>query len=128
MSMLTRIFIAMAVGLFAVIVWAVSPSHPRYWRDPASIREHLLSKTPLGSPDEAVKAWLAGNGVDAVFHRRQQPSQEGPLAARMPGSAIVHEALTHYWLPLRVTVEVFYYFDPSGRLVDVVVRKTTDGP
>ena len=44
-----------------------------------------------------------------------------------PMDGMIHEAVAEYGLPFTTSVEVFYLFN-EGRLLDVGIRKTTDGP
>ena len=101
--------------------------HPVYWRSTDSIREHLLSRTPLGSRLSDVIADLERSGVTERLGGASLSRVTLETIARQPNHEI-HVVVARYRVFFRVSVEAFYRFDPHGALVALEVRKTADTP
>lgn len=101
-------------------------------RSEATIRESILSFTPLGTSPDAVQAFVKKEGWKSQgFDSRsgfikQEPSGKSEVI----GTSHIHASLGHHWtFPfLRTDVTAYWGFDKDGGLVDVWIWKTTDAP
>ena len=101
----------------------------RHWYDsPDRIESHLLSETPLGSSEEEVLRYLRKEAV------RFEPPWRGAVAPNtlyppntVAGSSYIDAVVGEYAIVFGTSVEAFYIFDANRRLVEIAVRKTTDG-
>ena len=121
-------FLAVVVVAFIAILYAESYS---LRRSPEQIRASLLRDCPPGTDMEAVRSFLDQRGW------RDQHYEEGRgfFDPDAPGVAVgaqsLHADLGQYYElvpPLPTCVEAFYAFDANGRLIEIRVRKTMDGP
>ena len=118
--------LGLTLAMFALVFGIVFPGRVVYWRSPEKIERFLLQATPLGQSEESVLRWLSKQHVEAQVRRVDIPPNSDYPRTRTGGASFIHESIAHYWLPFRTDVEVFYTFDPAGRLVEIRVRKTTD--
>jgi hypothetical protein len=119
---------ALVAGLLLVGVSSVLwPELTVFWRSPDRVEAYLLTKTPLGTPEAGVTAWLRTRGREEVPRKVSiRPNSDYPVT-RTGGAAFIHTVVAEYRLIFWTSVEAFYTFDASGRLVDLRVRATVDG-
>jgi hypothetical protein len=110
-----------------LIVLVVKPFDV-YRRTPAEVETFLRQQTPIGTPQAQVLTWLRERDIDPEVHESTvEPGSDYP-PTEVGGSSFVQESVGHYRTPFRTDVEAFYIFDNKGRLADLRVRKSTDGP
>lgn len=112
----------------ATSIWVVSDV--RRWSE-ESIRERLLKAAPLGSSIAQVEAVVKRSGWPHQLHTRSGFYDQRVRPARDVGVQHIRANLGDYRnipIPLPTNVTVFWGFDGDGRLIDIWVWKTTDGP
>jgi hypothetical protein len=100
-------------------------------RSDESIRERLLKAAPLGSSLAEVEAVVKSGGWPYEVDTRGGFYDQRVRPSRVVGAQHVQANLGDYRdIPifLATNVTVFWGFDVDGRLIDVWVWKTTDGP
>jgi hypothetical protein len=117
-------FVFLGIVLFAVVLaW-----HIPLWHDEAWIRAWLLDQTPVGSSSSEVRTVILERGWRLSEDRNDvgAPSwNSGPAV----GVARIWCVLGSYRSPVfETTVDAVWAFDQDSRLVDIMVRKTTDAP
>jgi hypothetical protein len=115
--------IAAAIGVRVVTDWRRSSDE--------TIRERLLEAAPLGSSLSEVEAVVKNGRWPYEVHARRGFYDQRVRPARVVGAQHIEANLGDYLnipIPLPSNVTVFWGFDPDGRLIDVWVWKTTDGP
>ena len=116
-----------------LIVSAIGVRVSNDWRrgSDESIRERLLKAAPLGSSLVEVEAVVKSGGWPYVVEREQGFYDQRLRPAQIVGSQHLRASLGDYInipIPLPTNVTVFWGFDADGRLIDLWVWKTTDGP
>lgn len=115
-----RTFLWMLVGGFALIVvilgaWELTGLR----RSEHSIRNTVIEITPLGSTPEFVLASVREHGWRINGHHY------------VSGGTSISASRDYRGFPYYIlvsSVNVYWDFDSSGRLIEVRVSKTTDGP
>ena len=100
-------------------------------RSESEIRESILSLTPLGSNPETVLAVVTKEGWEnrGLNTRTGFLKQPRTGKSEVIGTAHIEALLGHHWtFPfLRTDVTADWGFDKDDKLIDVWVRKSTDG-
>jgi len=126
MTRRNRWIIAGLVTLAVIALSFLVPDHLVYLRNATPIERFLVSRTPLGSTQSEVLAWLKSEGVTAsIHHTMVEPGSYYP-EARIGGQSYLHAPLDRYALPLHTSVVAFYFFDANNTLAEINVVKTTD--
>src|SRR5262245_7868740 len=117
--------IIVVLGCFGIL----SSNEWRLRNNSEAIRADLLKETPLGTSRSNVKAHLKSQGCYVERHDTSRGYYNYD-SGEVVGTRSLCARLGSYTLfPLLVTtVEAYYAFDDNDRLIDVWVRKTTDGP
>ncbi|HVU18571.1 MAG TPA: hypothetical protein VHD32_16835 [Candidatus Didemnitutus sp.] len=98
-------------------------------RPAAAIEESLLRLAPRGSSVEEVLRAIEAKGWKHDFiHETGFLKQEGSKPMEVVGKKSIHAHLGEYGLILKTSVDAFWGFDGEGKLLEVWVWKTTDGP
>jgi hypothetical protein len=124
---LTALLAAVVVA-FIAILYAASNS---LRRSPEQIRASLLRDCPPGTDMEAVRSFLDQRGWRDQHYDEGRGFSNPDAPAVAIGAQSLHADLGRYYElipPLPTWVEAFYGFDANGRLIDIRVRKTMDGP
>jgi hypothetical protein len=116
------------LGLAAAAAWATSfLGLPLRLPEPA-IRTLLFQNVPPGTPAVDVRAFSDAKGW--VWHTREprwHPERPANTAFVGLSSMGDYVGVGEGW-PCAVTVNVLWYFDAKGRLLDVEIWKSYDGP
>ena len=118
-----------AVALIAcAAVFAVVITNWHWYGSPDQIESHLLAETPLGSSEEAVLSYLSEK-AESVKEPWRGPVTPNTLYPpnTVAGSSFITAVVGKYSVVFETSVEAFYIFDSDRRLVEIAVRKTTDG-
>jgi hypothetical protein len=127
--MMKRSTVALAVSAVAIVVLAfvwIAPKHLVYWRSEQAIGEYLAGQTPHGSRESEVVRWLQSEGLAPLLDRRQVPANSSYPPSTKGAASFIAIVLDRYWTDFQTSVEAFYFFDGSGTLVEISVRKSTD--
>jgi hypothetical protein len=122
--------VAALIGVSATVatVSCLWPGHPVYWYSPSRIQRHLIGRTALGSSEREVIVDLERHGIRATVSGFRIDSLSFGSVVEASRRPEIHVVVGSYRTPFRVSVEAFYTFDDSRRLVDIRVRKTSDTP
>lgn len=115
----------MAVVSIIVTGACVWPGHPVFWASTDTIRQYLLSRTPLGSSVEDVVADLDSMGVKKQMGGVSLRGVTTQTLQGRPRREIAVD-LASYRIIFHTSVEAFYRFGEQGELVSIEVRKTHD--
>jgi hypothetical protein len=92
------------------------------------IEASLLRMAPLGSSSDEVQRALAKKGYGARLVATGFYKQKEPARPEVVGSSSFRVELGQYSTFLVTSVSAFWGFDRSGKLIEVWVWKTVDGP
>ncbi|MCM2275790.1 MAG: hypothetical protein NDI75_13460 [Candidatus Didemnitutus sp.] len=112
----------------ALITWIASVVANPLWRSEAAIEKSLLAATPLGSSTREVIHSLEKKGVTAHLDSVGVYKQKAGAPDQVVGVKSIRVFLGEYRSPLVTSVSAFFAFDAEGKLIDVWVWKTVDGP
>lgn len=121
-----------AVGA-GVLLLAVVALNPLRWPE-AAIRARLLWSTPLGSTMPEVRRVIEGKGwkldtySESVGFLDQRAHPYVVTGAKHIRASLGDYTTFMLVLPLPANVTAFWGFDDNGRLVDIWVWRTIDGP
>ena len=122
------VLVALATALLVAgaAAWKFTPS---LYRSPQFIEAELLEKTPIGDAEAPVVQVIKQQGRQAAVHRHMHiPAGSDYPPTKVAGEGFAVVLLGEYWAPFRTSVEAFYVFDSTNRLVGITVRKTIDAP
>jgi hypothetical protein len=99
----------------------------QWFRSVSQIRSGIITNVPLGSSSDLVRDYIKQEGFRllSASERVGYLSEDGVevgsghFMAQLGGYALVFT---------RTSVSAYFAFDDSGHLIEVDVRKTTDGP
>ena len=94
------------------------------------LRMHLMREQPIGSPISAVENWIKKAGWKYAVSPTAGFLKQEDRKNSVVGVSSIKADLGEYWrFPFLTTSVVAYWgFGPDGKLIDVWVWKTTDGP
>lgn len=115
----------LAVAGLLLLGPAVYLASPLRWPESA-VHAWLLWKVPIGSSEKELYQIASTKGwrIEKAWPGHKPNSDWGGI----DGATVVWVYLGGYWTILRTDLDSFWTFDERGRLVDVRVRKMTDGP
>lgn len=122
---------AILLALLAAPAIAMCSSSLLLHESAGMLRSHFLRQTPPGSTVNEVLGRLRDCGYQPVFRPAYGFLRQEPGAGPGPvGQSSIEADLGHYrtLFLFDTSVETFWGFDSSGRLIDVWVWKTTDAP
>lgn len=124
-SFITLTAIAL-IGCAAVA--AVVSSNWHLYGSPGQIELNLRNETPLGSSEEEVIRYLRREAMrfEQPWRGAIKPNTVYPPNT-IAGSSYIRAVVGEYTVVFVTSVEAFYIFDANRRLVEIAVRKTTDG-
>jgi hypothetical protein len=96
------------------------------WGQPQSIEAFLAELTPLGSSRIAVQQTLESYGVRSDYTPVHVSAGSTYPPAALGGDGWQRALVSEYRFILVTSVEAYFYFDGSGRLREIKVRKTVD--
>jgi hypothetical protein len=123
---------ALVIGSSVLIyVLTLACMRPRLYpvcvfRSPASIRESLLTRTPLGSSRALVDKWLRSAGYPATVIDMRGSDDRSGYPTSLPSAYALIARMPWYYLPFRADTEAVYSFNQQGRLIGVEVHKSVD--
>jgi hypothetical protein len=94
------------------------------------IRVHLIREQPIGTSMPAVEAWIKKAGWKYSASPNVGFLKQEDRKNSVVGASSIKADIGDYWrFPFLTTSVVAYWgFGPDGKLIDVWVWKTTDGP
>ena len=126
MKPLSAIILSVLVLVFAVVL-VLNPLR----RSQEKIRASFAKLTPIGSSFESVTATLKENGYSHPELSRSHGFLKQERSTETVGVSSIHVHLGEYRnlpIPLATDVDAFWGFDQAGKLIDIWIWKTTDGP
>ena len=121
--------IVLLLVTIAPIVIGVSAMTNPLRKSEESIRQQLLQEMPMGSDREEVRVIIENNEWEVGFDRDIGYKDFGGFGVN--GTKSINAIIGQYYeipIPLTTFVEVFWGFDEDDKLVDIALRKMTDGP
>jgi len=116
-----------AIALIITTVMLIVLSGCSLRGDVKEISASLERKTPLGSTEQEVIAYLDKKGIDYDEPwRGRVEAGTGYPPNTVPGSSFIEALVGEYWLGFVTSVTAFYIFGADRLLVEIVVRKSTD--
>ena len=129
-----RPIVITVAGLIAIILGYIGWAYLSTWalrQEPKAIHEQVLKQTPLGSDMEKVEKYCLQYAKPCSV-RTESGFLKQELGEPMVtvGKKSIRGELGEYRASLYLTgsVSVFWGFDESGKLIDVWIWKTYDGP
>lgn len=119
----TALVIGILAAASAVVLAAVLWTNPLR-RNDASVHAYLLELVPAGSRPSALHEVARREGWTVKGSWSRGPGSDW---GGIDGATVVWVGLGGYWNVFRTDLDSFWAFDERGRLVDVRVRRMTDG-
>lgn len=120
------IFVGICVGVVFVVAAATLSTRP--WRSAQTVHDFIVKQTPQGSSVEKVEELIRKQrwGICADYKGNISTSRDH-TSAGVVGFHILGAKLPPHGFPFRIHTEAYWGFDVDDRLIDVHVRKWSEG-